>query len=67
MDKVNLAFFQYIIPIYSKTSLQYIICYIEPVSKAEHDVSNVKVVLDERFSPPLNTAGEQAKLLPRED
>ena len=26
-----------------------------------------KVVLDDRFSPPLNTAGEQAKLLPRED
>ena len=27
----------------------------------------LNVVLDDRYSPPLNTAGEQAKLLPRED
>ena len=27
----------------------------------------LKVVLDDRYSPPVNTAGEEAKLLPRED
>ena len=28
---------------------------------------SIKVVLDDRYSPPVNTAVEQAKLLPRED